>query len=153
MSKVQSFESEVIMVLFMGICFGLAALALLGGAVWAYFSQQRKMESRVAAAGSVVELTTGVGASGHASMFYPEVEFTASSGEKIKFRSDFGSRPAGHKIGQSVTVRYDPADPKKAEIESVMNLWLVPLILVFMGGVAGCLAITFLGFFGLGVSP
>lgn len=140
------------MFLFMGLCFGLSALALLGGAVWAYFSQQRKLERRVAAAGTVVELTTRATTSGRASIICPVVEFTATSGEKIRFTSDFGSRPAGHKVGQSVNVRYDPDDPQKAEIDSAMNLWLIPLILVFMGVVACCLAVTFLGVYGLGAS-
>jgi len=140
------------MFLFMSLCFGLSALGLLVGAVWAYFSQQRKMESRVAAVGTVVELTTRITASGRSSMICPVVEFTASSGEKIKFTSEFGSRPAGHKVGQSVNVRYDFVDPQKAEIDSAMNLWLIPLILVFMGVVACCLAVAFLGVYGLGTS-
>jgi len=140
------------MFLFMGLCFGVSAFGLLGGALWAYFKQQRQMESRAVATGTVVELTSRVTASGRGSMICPVVEFTTSSGEKIRFTSDFGSRPAGHKIGQSVNVRYDAADPQKAEIESAMNLWLIPLILVFMGAIACCLAIAFLGFYALGVS-
>lgn len=139
------------MFLIMSLCFGVSAFGLLGGAVWAYFSQQRKMESRVAAAGTVVELTTQ--ATARSSIICPVVEFTVPSGEKIRFTSDFGSRPAGHKIGQSVNVRYDSVDPQKAEIESTMNRWLVPLILVFMGVIAGCMGIVFLGFYGLGISP
>ncbi len=139
------------MFLFMGLCFGVSAFGLLGGALWAYFKQQRQMESRVAATGTVVELTTQATARG--SIICPVVEFTASSGEKVRFTSEFGSRPAGHKIGQSVNVRYDAADPQKAEIESAMNLWLIPLILVFMGAIACCLAVAFLGFYALGVSP
>ena len=139
------------MFLFMGLCFGVSAFGLLGGALWAYFKQQRQMESRVAAVGTVVELTTQATARG--SIICPVVEFTTSSGEKIRFTSEFGSRPAGHKVGQSVNVRYDAADPQKAEIESAMNLWLIPLILVFMGAIACCLAIAFLGFYALGVSP
>ena len=138
------------MFLFMGLCFGVSAFGLLGGALWAYFKQQRQMESRVAAVGTVVELTTQVTARG--SIICPVVEFTASSGEKIRFTSEFGSRPAGHRIGQSVNVRYDAVDPQKAEIESTMNLWLIPLILVFMGAIACCLAIAFLGFYALGLS-
>ena len=136
------------MFLFMGLCFGISAFGLLVGSVWAYFSQQRKMESRVAAVGTVVELTTRITASGRSSMICPVVEFTALSGEKVRFTSDFGSRPAGHKVGQSVNVRYDPVDLQKAEIESTMNLWLVPLILVFMGVIACCLAVAFLGVYG-----
>lgn len=140
------------MFLFMSLCFGISAFGLLGGAVWSYFSQQRKMAGRVSAVGTVVELTNQVTASGRASLICPVVEFTASSGGKIRFTSDFGSRPAGHNIGQSVKIRYDPLDPQHAEIDSVMNLWLVPLILVFMGGIAGCLGVAFLGFYALGAS-
>ena len=139
------------MFLLMGLCFGVSAFALLGGALWAYFKQQRQMESRVAEVGTVVELATQATARG--SIICPIVEFTASSGEKIRFTSEFGSRPAGHKIGQSVKVRYDTANPQTAEIESAMNLWLTPLILVFMGAIACCLAVAFLGFYALGVSP
>ncbi len=138
------------MFLLMGLCFGVSAFGLLGGALWAYFKRQRQMESRVAAVGTVVELTTQATARG--SIICPVVEFTASSGEKITFTSEFGSRPAGHQIGQSVNVRYDANDPQKAEIESAMNLWLTPLILVFMGAIACCLAIAFLGFYALGIS-
>jgi Na+/proline symporter len=141
---------EINMFLFMGLCFGISALGLLGGAVWAYIKQQRTMESRVAATGTVVELTTQVTQRG--SIFCPVVEFTVPSGETIRFTSEFGSRPAGHKIGQSVNVRYDAVDPQKAEIESTMNRWLVPLILVFMGVIACCLAVAFLGIYALGPS-
>jgi len=135
------------MFLFMGLCFGISALGLLGGAAWAYIKQQRSMESRVAATGTVVELTTQV--TQRSSIFCPVVEFTVPSGEKIRFTSAFGSRPAGHKIGQSVNVLYDATDPQKAEIESTMNRWLIPLILVFIGIIASCLAVTFLGIYAL----
>ena len=139
------------MFLFMGLCFGISALGLLGGAVWAYFKQQRTMESRIAATGIVVELTTQV--TQRSSIFCPVVEFTTVTGEKIRFTSEFGSRPAEHKIGQSVNIRYEAADPQKAEIESTMNRWLVPLILGFMSVIAGCMGVVFLGFYGLGISP
>ena len=135
------------MFLFMGLGSGLAALGLFIGGIWSYFSQQRKMESRVAATGTVVELTTQVTPS--SSIICPVVEFSIASGEKIRFTSEFGARPAKHRIGQSVNVRYDSADPQKAEIESTMTLWLMPLILAFMGIIACCLAIAFLGFYGL----
>jgi len=139
------------MFLFMGLCFGISAVGLLGGAVWAYFKQRQTLESRVATTGIVVELTTQ--ATQRSSIFCPVVEFTTVTGEKIRFTSEFGSRPAGHKIGQSVNVRYEAADPQKAEIEATMNRWLVPLILGFMSVIAGCMGVVFLGIYGLGVSP
>ena len=139
------------MFLLFGLCSGLAAFGLLGSAAWAYFSQQRKMQSRVATTGTVVELTQQNTTRGY--ILCPVVEFTMPSGERIRFTSEFGSRPASHTIGQSVAVRYDPADPQKAEVESAMSLWLAPLIMVFMGVIAGCLSVLFLGFYGFGISP
>ena len=139
------------MFLLMGLCFGISAFGLLVGAAWTYFKQQQTMESRVAATGTVVELTQQNTTRGY--ILCPVVEFTVPSGEKIRFTSEFGSRPASHTIGQSIAVRYDAADPQKAEVESAMSLWLVPLIMVFMGLIAGCLAVVFLGFYGFGISP
>jgi hypothetical protein len=139
------------MFLLFGLCSGLAAFGLLGGAAWTYFKQQRTMQSRVATTGTVVELTRQNTVRGY--ILCPVVEFSIPSGEKIRFTSEFGSRPAGHTIGQSIAVRYDPADPQKAEVESTMSLWLVPLIMVFMGVIAGCLSVVFLGFYGFGISP
>ena len=141
------------MFLIMSILFGVSSFGLLGGAVWAYFSQQRKMEGGVAVVGTVVELTRQSAVVSRSSMFYPVVEFSAMSGEKVRFVSSFGSRPVGYKVGQSVNVRYDAVDTQKAEIESKMTLWLVPLILVFIGIVACCLTVVFLAFYWMGASP
>jgi hypothetical protein len=55
-------------------------------------------------------------------------------------------------VGQTVNVRYDVVDPHKAEIDSAMNRWLTPVILVFMGSIACCLGIVFLAVYGLGAS-
>ena len=112
------------MFLFMGLCLGLASFGLLGGAVWSYLKQRRIMQGRVSTTGAVVEL---------AQRTTPVVEFSIPSGEKIKFTSDFGSFPASNKIGDTVKVRYDVADPQKAEVDSSMSVWLAPLILVFAG--------------------
>jgi len=137
------------MFLIMGLCLGVSAFALLVGAIWAFVSQRRQAESRVSMVGTVVDLVSRVTTSGRASMLCPVVEFTASSGEKIKFTSEFGTLPASHKIGQSVTVRYDAVEPQKAEIETATTRWLGPLVYVFMGVIACCLSVFFLGFYAL----
>ena len=141
------------MFLFMGLCFGIAAIGLLGGAVWAFVKQQRTMGSRVEATGTVVELIRRTTASGRSNIICPVVEFSVPSGEKIQFTSEFGSLPARHTVGQSVNIRYDAADPHQAEIESAMSLWLVPIILIFMGVIACCLAVVFLAIYGLAPFP
>jgi nitrate reductase NapE component len=140
------------MFLFMSLCSGIAAFGLFAGVVWAYFKQKSQMESRVPATGTVVELVHRNTTDGYTGIFCPVVEFSTPSGERIRFTSDFGSRPASHKIGQSVRVRYDAADPQKAEIESGLTTWLTPLILAFMGVIACCLTVAFLAAYGFGSS-
>ncbi|HEY5903922.1 MAG TPA: DUF3592 domain-containing protein [Anaerolineales bacterium] len=130
------------MFLWMGIIFLLAALALLGGAIIAFF-KQRSPGGRASADGTVVELVHRATTSGRASIICPVVEFTAPSGEKVRFTSDFGSLPARHTVGQSVKVSYDPADPHKAEIDSAFTRLLAPLILGFMGLIGCCLGTVF----------
>ncbi len=134
------------------LCLGVAAFGLFAGAVWAYFRQKSQMESRAPAAGTVVELVLRSTTPGRTGIYCPVVEFTTTAGERIRFTSDFGSRPASHKIGQTVNVRYDPADPQKAEIESGMTTWLSSLILGFMGLIACCLTIAVLVAYVLGSS-
>ncbi len=140
------------MFLLMGFCFGIAAVGLFGGAVWAFVSQQRKMDERVQTTGTVVDLVYRTTASARSNIICPVVEFKAPSGEAIRFTSDFGSMPASHKVGQTVNLRYDPADPHQAEIDSTMNRWLVPVILVFMGSLACCLGIVFLSTYVFGIT-
>ena len=139
------------MFLLMGLCFGLSAFGLIGGAVWAYLKQQRTMQSQIEATGTVVDLHRQVSNRGY--IFCPVIEFTIPSGEAIRFTSGFGSYPAHDKVGDVVKVRYDANDPHKAEVDSALSNWLTPLILGFMGVIACCLGTVFLAFFAAGVSP
>ncbi len=132
------------MFLIVGLLLGIAAFGFFAGAAWSYFRQKSQKESRVPATGTVVELVQRATTGGRTGIFCPVVEFSVPPGQTIRFTSDFGSRPASHKVGQTVNVRYDPSDPQKAEIESGMATWLVPLILVFMGSIACCLTVVFL---------
>lgn len=133
----------------MGLFFGLAGFGILCGAIWAYSKQRVTLENRVVAAGTVVELVNPAATGNRASILCPVVEFTALSGHTIRFTSKFGAMPAKYRVGQSVKVRYDAADPRKAEIESALTLWLAPLILALMGLVACCLGVAFLAIFGM----
>jgi hypothetical protein len=49
-------------------------------------------------------------------MGFPVVEFKASSGEVVRFRSSHGKQPPAHKVGDAVALYYDAADPRKAEL-------------------------------------
>ncbi|MFH2063139.1 MAG: DUF3592 domain-containing protein [bacterium] len=66
--------------------------------------------------------------------YHPVISFLTEDGQTVEYRSDFGTSPPVHEVGEKVDVIYDPQDPSRAEIDSFVSLWLGP-ILVAGGGV------------------
>ena len=71
--------------------------------------------------------------------YHPIVKFTAGAAEQT-FRSAIGIRGAvgslpSYRIGESVDVLYDRANPADARIASLWSLWLVAMITGLLGAV------------------
>ena len=81
---------------------------------------------------------------GSAGVYCPLVDFTTAKGEPVRFESQFGTMPASHRVGQSVEVRYDPADPQKAKVDSATANWFVPGCTIAMGLAFLILGLVFL---------
>lgn len=63
---------------------------------------------------------------------YPFVQFLTADGQVITFRSPV---PASlRQVGSSVGVRYDPANPWGASINSFWESWAMQLVLCLVGG-------------------
>jgi hypothetical protein len=119
--------------LLVGVLFVLIGIAvLISGAVGAV-KQSRKAARGVAATGTVVDLVKRVFNPGSAGVYCPVVDFTTATGQPVRFESQFGTMPASHRVGQSIAVRYDPADPQKAEVDSATANWFVPGCTIAMG--------------------
>jgi len=116
-----------------GLLFGLIGLAVLVAGVVAAVKQSRKSASGKKATGTVVNLVTRVFNAGSAGVYCPVVDFTSATGHPVRFESQFGTMPASHHVGQTVAVRYDPADPQKAEVDSATANWFVPGCTIAMG--------------------
>ena len=119
--------------LLVGVLFGLIGLAVLISGIVAAFKQSRKSASGVKATGTVVNLVSRVFNPGSAGVYCPVVDFTSATGQPVRFESQFGTMPASHRVGQTIAVRYDPADPQKAEVDSVTANWFVPGCTIAMG--------------------
>ena len=65
----------------------------------------------------------------------PQVRFATADGETITFTHHTASDPPTYKIGQEVTVRYQPGRPHEAQIGSFSSLWAMPLLLFFVGSI------------------
>lgn len=119
--------------LLIGVLFVLIGIAILIGGAVAAVKQVRKSGRGVEATGTVVDLVKRVFNPGSAGVYCPVVDFTTASGQPVRFESQFGSVPAGHRVGESIEVRYDPADPQKAEVDSTTVNWFVPGCTIGMG--------------------
>lgn len=81
----------------------------------------------------------------------PVVAFTGPNGP-VEFQSSVGSSPPAFRVGEVVTVLFDPARPTEAQLDSFMDKWLVPGVFGFIGVTFGFVGFVFL-LFGLFVPP
>jgi hypothetical protein len=118
-----------------GILLLLVGVGLLAGAGWSYASTHRFLARAAEATGTVVKLAVrhhterGRRRTSH----HPVVGFETARGVHIEFESHFGSDPPAYRVGDRVPVLYDPADPREATIRTFLSLWLVTLILAWVG--------------------
>ncbi|MCM0000036.1 MAG: DUF3592 domain-containing protein [Erythrobacter sp.] len=69
------------------------------------------------AVGTVVDLERSASGNGKAS-YYPVVTYRDAAGAEHRFTGSIGSNPPGYARGEEVSVRYDPAAPEEAVIDS-----------------------------------
>jgi hypothetical protein len=134
------------MMLFLGITAPFLGLVLLGGAGFAVYYQRSISAGRRQAQGKVIDLAGEIYNPGSTGVYRPIVRFHTPDGLEYEFKSEYGSRPAMYKVGQMVTVVYDPVDPERAEIRSSVGRWLVPAVMAFFGLgfiCGGCFSLVF----------
>jgi uncharacterized protein DUF3592 len=127
--------------LLIGVLFVLLGFAMLIGGVVAAVKQSRQSARNLSATGTVVDLVKRVINPGSGGVYCPVIDFATSTGHAVRFESQFGTMPATHRLGQKITVRYDPSNPQKAEVDSATSGWLVPGCMIGMG----------VGFLGMGL--
>lgn len=75
------------------------------------------------------------------SAYSPIVEFSAN-GQTYTFESNNASSPPAYQVGETVNVRYDPADPGTAQIDKLTERWLMPILLI-PSMICGSIILTF----------
>lgn len=65
--------------------------------------------------------------------YYPSFTFTTPDGISRTITSETGTNPPGFRVGQEVNVLVDPANLADARIDNVIQLWLVPMVVGFLG--------------------
>jgi hypothetical protein len=126
---------------------GFGILTLVGGV--ALVETQRFLAGAEGARGVVVDVVevvkrerTGSGSSRgftNRTYFHPVVRFTTAREQVVQFQSDEGATRPAYRVGDTVEVLYDPANPRNARLDTWSSRWGLATI---------CLG---LGAFGLGV--
>ena len=76
------------------------------------------MSQKVQAKGVVIDLVERSDSEGSA-LYYPVVDFPLSDGSRRRVESTIGSWPPAYKVDDTVTVTYNPADPGRAQVDSL----------------------------------
>lgn len=89
-------------------------------------ARRRFLATAQAAAGTVVEVQVrGVGRNAVA---FPVLELQLPGGQAQRAESLMGSGFQRFEPGQAVPVRYDPADPSRAEVDTFAVMWGLALL-------------------------
>ena len=67
--------------------------------------------------------------------FAPIFKFLDMGGREHTITSHSSSSPAGFSVGETVQILYSPSDPEDARIDTLWQLWGIPLIFGPLGGV------------------
>lgn len=78
-------------------------------------------------------------------LYHPVVRFATADGQRIEAESRTGSNPPSARVGQTVTVRYDPTTPERFTVTATSLIaGLIAWVFVVMGGLifgVACLAL------------
>jgi hypothetical protein len=129
--------------LILGIFGGIGGLLLIIASVWAWSTAQA-LGREQSAPGKIVDLVERYSAGPSDSRgtavpqlyYYPVVEFYTPDERRHTVQLGEGSWPPAYEKGQPVTVRYDPAQPLKARIDSPTGTglqWIGPGIVGVVG--------------------
>ena len=116
------------------LIFGLIGLGMLIGCFFAVSSTLSFRGKSKVGEGVVVELVESRGDKG-GTMYKPVVEWTSPDGKKRRFTGSVASSPPSYARGEKAMLRYEPANPESARLDSFMENWFAALILGLLGSV------------------
>ena len=122
--------ARVVFAVFLGV-----AVLLLVVTAFLAAGTVRRVSREISAPGRVTALTSRADDNGQ-ELLYPVVEFNLPDGTRKEVQLPEGSWPPAYEPDQAVTVRYDPANPLQARIQSVggtVDMWIAPAITGFLG--------------------
>ena len=121
------------MLTIIGPIFLVVGVGLLLGCFAAVTRTKRFLATAREARAEVVGIDERRGGSSQSRSYHPILRYRTQEGATKEIVSSVGSNPPRYQKGDSVAILYDPARPDDMRIHSVANVWIVPLILGFVG--------------------
>jgi len=110
---------------------GSSLLFLLTGIILLYKNTQF-VKNAIKTIGEIVEISDYMGTSSRKKMYSSVVEFQTFNNSSIRFPNP-SSSTTKPEIGKKVEVYYYEDRPEKAKIASVVNLYVLPVVLIALG--------------------
>jgi len=111
------------------IIYTLGPVFLLLG-VFLTFSTYQKENNYSTTTGKVIAtIKTGYGRHDY---YYPEIQYTTTAEQTLTF-DYYTFLPTFYTTGNTVKVLYNPQDPNDATVGNFIDLWLWPIITLFIG--------------------
>ncbi len=118
-----------------GLLFVVFGMVFAGIGVVLIVRERRFVAHAARSVGTVVELHKRMLTAGG----YPEivlcpiVRFQTAAGQEVTFENASGSRPARFRVGQSITVYYDPQHPETAHVASGCLQYGISIVFIVLG--------------------
>jgi hypothetical protein len=117
-----------------GMVFGLVGTIFLAVAFFTVRSELNYRKGAIRVPGIVVDLVPTRGSKG-GTLYKPVFEFADLDDRMHRVTGSLASSPPSFERNEAVTVLYQPEDPEKAQIDSFMEAWFLPLIFGSLGTV------------------
>jgi len=116
--------------------FSIIGIGLLIASLFIFNHTRNFIKKSSSTTGTVIELlqersTSSGGSTSYA--YYPWIRFETEDGRSIVFKSAVGSNPPSYRVGEEVSVLFDPDNPYNAKINSFFSVWLGFIILSGLG--------------------
>jgi hypothetical protein len=118
--------------LYIGCVMILGNLFFAAFCLWGAYSaviSWRLQSSGEITTGTVIRLEESRTSEGYCCVYSPVVEFQVG-GQTYSFENDTASSSPEYQVGSEVQIRYDPADPNTAQINTFSARWLFPIIII-----------------------
>jgi hypothetical protein len=112
------------------LLFSTIGLVMCGLAIYFYLDTRHFVDHAARADGVVTALEKGI-----RRQTWPTVAFKTASGAPVEFHTHVAGQPSSPRfpIGTRLDILYDERQPSDARINTILDLWGLPLALGFMG--------------------